>query len=210
MVDVLLVDDHAMFRDGLRQILEETSDIVVAGEASNAQEAMDKIDTHKYDVVVLDISLPGRSGLDVLKECKEIQPDIDFLILSMHSEEQYAFRVFKAGAAGYLTKNVAASELIQAIRTVSAGRKYISTEVAEQLASHLIDDLNKPQHEQLSDRELQVMCFLASGKTVNEIANKLSLSVSTVSTNRARMLKKMNMKNNAEIKYYAIKLNLVS
>lgn len=210
MIDVLLVDDHAMFRDGLRQILEETADITVAGEASNAQEAMAKIDADKYDVVVLDITLPGRSGLDVLKEAKENQPDVDFLVLSMHSEEQYAFRVLKAGAAGYLTKNVAASELIQAIRTVSTGRKYISTEVAEQLANHLMGDLSKPLHEKLSDRELQVMCMLASGKSVNEIANELSLSVSTVSTHRARMLKKMNMKNNAEITYYAIKLNLVS
>jgi DNA-binding NarL/FixJ family response regulator len=163
----------------------------------------------KCDVVVLDISMPGRDGIDVLKQLKQMNPRVSVLILSMYPEDQYAFRAIKAGASGYLTKNKASSELIEAIRRVSAGRKYISAEVAEQLAIDLSKDHDTPIHQKLSDREYQVMCLIASGKTVGQISEELALSVSSVSTMRTRILKKFDMKTNAEITRYAIKHDLV-
>jgi len=209
MIKVLLVDDHTIVREGLRQILEEASDIAVADEASNAQEVINKVWNNNYDIVLLDISLPGRSGLDVLKQLKSIKPDLPILILSMHPEEQYAIRSLRAKASGYLTKESASDELIDAIRKVAKGRKYITSSLAEKLAFELEDNSRCPSHKNLSDREFQVMCMIASGKRIKEIADTLSLSVKTISTYRARILKKMNMRNNSQLIHYAIKYGLV-
>lgn len=209
MIKVLVADDHTIVREGLKQILAETSDIVVSGEAANGQEILNKIFKNDYDVVLLDISMPGKSGLDILKDLKSIKPKLPVLILSMHPEEQYAVRVLKSGASGYLTKESAPDELITAIRKVSLGGKYVSSILAEKLAFNLEKDTKKPIHETLSDREFQVMCMISSGKVISEIAEELLLSVKTISTYRARILEKMKMKNNAEITYYAIKNGLV-
>ena len=209
MIKILVADDHTIVREGLKQILAETSDIVVSGEAANAQEILNKILKNDYDIVLLDISMPGRSGLDVLKTLKSIKPQLPVLILSMHPEEQYAVRALKGGASGYLTKESAPDELITAIRIVSTGRKYVSSALAEKLAFDLENNNEKPLHETLSNREFQVMCMIASGKVISEIAEELLLSIKTVSTYRARILEKMKMKHNAEITYYTIKNGLV-
>jgi len=210
MIKVLIVDDHTIVREGLRQILEDTSDIAVTGEASSAQEVVNKVKTNNFDIVLLDISLPGRSGLDVLKQLKSIKPDLPVLVLSMHPEEQYAIRSLRAKASGYLTKESASDELIKAIRKVAQGRKYITSSLAEKLAFELEDSSSgSSSHEILSDREYQVMCMIASGKRIKEIADALSLSVKTISTYRTRILKKMNMRNNSQLIHYAIKTGLV-
>jgi len=209
MIKVLIVDDHTIVREGLRQILEDTSDIVVTGEASSAQEVLNNIRSNNFDIVLLDISLPGRSGLDVLKQLKSINPDLPVLILSMHPEEQYAIRSLRAKASGYLTKESASDELIKAIRKVALGRKYITSSLAEKLAFELENNTVYSSHEKLSDREYQVMCMIASGKRIKEIADALSLSVKTISTYRTRILKKMNMKNTSQLIHYAIKSELV-
>jgi DNA-binding NarL/FixJ family response regulator len=209
MIKVLIADDHTLVRKGLKEILSETSDIVVADEASNGQEVLDKVSTNDYDVILLDLTMPVKSGLDILKQLREEKPHIHILVLSMHPEEQYAVRILRAGASGYLTKASATDELIEAIRKVSSGGKYISSTLAEKLALALEEGVEKPLHESLSDREYQVMCIIASGKTIKEIADELNLSINTVSTLRTRILKKMKMKNNAEITYYAIKNGLV-
>ncbi|MHA1873409.1 MAG: response regulator [Candidatus Heimdallarchaeaceae archaeon] len=209
MIKVLIVDDHTIVREGLRQILEDTSDIVVTGEASSAQEVLNKVKSNNFDIVLLDISLPGRSGLDVLKQLKSIKPDLPVLILSMHPEEQYAIRSLRAKASGYLTKESASDELIKAIRKVAQGRKYITSSLAEKLAFELEDSTGCSSHEKLSDREYQVMGMIASGKRIKEIADALSLSVKTISTYRTRILKKMNMKNTSQLIHYAIKAGLV-
>lgn len=209
MIKVLLVDDHALFREGLKQILSEDSNIEVRGQAENALEAIDLFWKDEFDVVVLDISLPGRSGLDVLMQLKDVKPTTKFLILSMHDEEEYAIRAFKVGAAGYLKKNSGSKELIEAIYRIASGRKYISRYLAEELATDLGRRKSIFPHKELSNREYEVMCMIASGKTVKEIAGELSLSISTVSTNRARILEKMKMRTNAELTHYAIKENLV-
>ena len=209
MLKILIADDHAIVRQGLKQIVTETTDMIVAGEASNAQELLSKLNENDYDVVVLDITMPGRDGIDVLKQLRSEKPELPVLILSIHPEEQYALRALKAGASGYLTKESAPDELVVAIQKVSRGGKYISSSLAEQLAYNLEIDVEKAPHERLSDREYQVMCMIASGKRVKEIAEELSLSEKTISTNRSRILEKMNMENNAEITYYAVKNNLV-
>ena len=196
MIKILIADDHPIIREGLKQIVSETSDIVVTGEASDAQETLDKVWRNSYDLVVLDISMPGRSGLDVLKQLKKGKTKTPVLVLSMHPEEQYAVRVLKAGASGYLTKESAPDELISAVRKISSGGIYVSSSLAERLAFYLEDDVKMPFHESLSDREYQVMCMIASGKTVKGIADELSLSVKTISTYRSRILKKMRMKSN--------------
>ncbi len=208
-IRILLADDHEMFREGLKQLLSRTSDLVVTDEASNAQQVIDKTRDANFDVVVLDISMPGRDGIDVLKQLKQMDPHLRILVLSMHPEEQYAYRAIKAGASGYLTKNKASSDLIEAIRRIASGRRYINTDVAEQLAIDIEKDTDRPLHQKLSDREYQVMCLIASGKTVKQIAIELSLSVSSISTMRTRILKKFGMMNNAEITHYAIKHDLV-
>lgn len=209
MIKILIADDHTIVREGLKQILSETSDIVVAGEADSGQEALKKVRASAYDLILLDISLPGMSGLDVLKQIKCLKPALPILILSMYPEEQYAVRTLRAGAAGYLTKESASTELIEAIRKVAQGRKYITTSLAERIAVDWEIEKDKPLHEKLSDREYQVFCMIASGKTVKEISEALSLSIKTVSTHRSRILKKMSMDNNAQLTHYAIKHNLV-
>jgi two-component system, NarL family, invasion response regulator UvrY len=209
MIKILVADDHAIVREGLKQIVADTSDMVVAGEAVDGQEVLDKVRKEDWDLILLDISMPGRGGIDVLKDLKIEKPKLPVLVLSMYPEEQYAIRALKAGAAGYLTKESAPEELIEAIRKVSRGGKYISASLAESLVSHVGTNSEKPLQETLSDREYQVMLMIASGKTVTEIASELSLSVKTISTNRVRALRKMGMKNSAEITYYAIKHGLV-
>ena len=209
MIRVFVADDHAIVRQGLKQIVADTPDVVVAGEASSGQEVLDKVLTNDYDVVLLDITMPDRSGLDILKELKSQKPEINILVLTIHPEEQYAVRVLKAGASGYLTKESAPEELITAIRKVAAGGKYVSSSLAEKFAFDLGTDAEKPLHQTLSDREYQVMCMIASGKTVKEVAEELLLSIKTVSTYRSRVLEKMNLKNNVELTHYAIKNRLV-
>jgi two-component system invasion response regulator UvrY len=209
MIKILIADDHAIVREGLKQIVAETADMEIADEARSGHEVLDKVGNNDYDVVVLDISMPGRDGVDILKQLKAQRPRLPVLVLSIHPEEQYAVRVIRAGAAGYLTKESAPDELIAAIRRVSAGRKYVSPALAEKLVLELQSDTEKPSHETLSDREYQVLCLIAAGKRVKEIAEELCLSVKTVSTYRARILEKMKMKNSAELMHYAIKQGLV-
>ncbi len=209
MIKILIADDHPVVRKGLKEIIKENSDMVVAAEAGHGQEVLEKALKKEFDVVVLDISMPGRSGLEVLKQLKRERPKLSVLILSIHPEEHYAVRVLKAGASGYLTKESVPDELIKAIRKISTGRKYISSTLAEKLAFDLESGGEKPAHERLSDREYEVMCLIASGKTLKEIAEKLCLSAKTISTYRSRILEKMKMKNNAELTHYAIKNNLV-
>ena len=195
MLRIIIADDHAVVRQGLKQIVAETSDMVVAGEADNGQELLDKIKVEDYDVVILDITMPVRNGMDVLKQLRSERPRLPVLILSIHSEEQYASRALRAGASGYLTKESAPDELIAAIRKVSSGGKYVSSSLAEKLAFELETGREQTPHEKLSDREYQVMCMIASGKTVMEIAEELLLSEKTISTYRSRILEKMKMKN---------------
>jgi len=209
MIKVLIADDHPIVRQGLRQILSEIPDMVVAGEAVNGQEALDQVRAGGWDVLVLDITMPDRSGFDILKELKHLQPDLPVLVLSIHAEEQFAVRLLKAGASGYLTKENAPDELVKAIRKVVDGGKYISQSLAESLAFSLDVTSDRPPHEKLSDREFQVMQLMASGKTLAEIAEELSLSAKTVSTYRSRLLEKMNLKTNVEIVRYAIENGLV-
>jgi len=210
MIRILVADDHAVVRKGLKQIVSDTPDMVVAAEASSGQEALNKALEDDYDVVLLDITMPDRSGLDILKEIKGQKRELPVLMLSIHPEEQYALRALKAGAAGYLTKESASEELIRAIRRVSDGGKYITLALTEKLASVLETDAEKPLHQVLSDREYQVLCMIASGKRVKQIANELLLSAKTISTYRSRVLQKMKMNNNIELIRYAIQNQLVS
>jgi two-component system, NarL family, invasion response regulator UvrY len=209
MIRVIVIDDHAIVREGLKRIISENPGMAVTGEAGDGLEAIDVIYSNPCDVVVLDISMPHRSGLDVLKQVSAERPRLPILVLSMHAEDQYALRVLRAGAAGYLTKETAPAKLIQAIRKVVRGGKYVSASLAEKLVLDLDSDPGKAPHQLLSDREYQVLCLLASGNTVTDIANDLSLSVKTISTYRVRLLEKLKMKNNAELTRYAIKEGLV-
>jgi DNA-binding NarL/FixJ family response regulator len=209
MIRLLVADDHAIVRKGIEQIIEETDDIAVADQARNGQEVMEKILRNDYDLVLLDISMPGRDGLEILKELKNQRPKLNVLMLSMYPEEQYAVRALKSGASGYLTKESAPDELIAAIRKVSGGHRYVSASLAEKLAALLKDHGDQPLHERLSDREYRIMCMIASGKSQTEIASELSLSIKTVSTYRARLLKKMQMKKNAEITRYVLENKLL-
>ncbi len=210
MIRLLITDDHAIVRKGMKQILAETRDIVVADEAGDGREALEKIRKNNYDMVLLDISMPGRDGLEVLKEVQNLKPKLPVLVLSMYPEEQYAVRALRSGASGYLTKDSAPDELIAAIRKVHTGGKYVSESLAEKLALKLGSDIKTPPHETLSDREYQVMCMIASGKSVKEIGEELSLSVKTVSTYRARILQKMRLKGNADLTRYALDNKLVT
>jgi DNA-binding NarL/FixJ family response regulator len=210
MIRVIIADDHTIVREGLKQIMNDTGDMAVTAEASTGQEALDMLLREDCDVAVLDIAMPGKNGLEVLKEIRHQKPKLPVLILSMYPEDQYAVRVLKAGADGYLTKESAPQDLISAVRRLYAGKKYISPMLAERLALTLESDSTRPPHEILSDREYQVLCRIASGKTVKEIADELALSVKTISTYRSRILEKMSMKNNAELTYYAIHNSLVS
>ena len=205
---ILIVDDHAVVRDGVKRVFEEQP-AAVFGEAGTAPEALKLAMEETWDVVVLDISLAGRNGLEVLRELKQIRPRLPVLILSMHSEEQYARRAFRAGAAGYITKDSSRAELAKAVNRVIEGGRYVSPALAEKLVFDIERATDRPLHEALSDREFEVMCHIASGKTVKEIAELLSLSDKTISTYRARILGKMDMKTNAELTHYAIKNELV-
>ena len=209
MIRVLVADDHAVVRRGVVQILAESPHIVVAGEASCGSEVLRAVRENDYDIVLLDIAMPGGSGLEVLKELQSLKPDVQVLILSMYPEKQYALRALKAGAAGYLTKDSAPDELIEAIERISQGNKYITRSLAQEMASELGGKAGKERHEALSDREYQVMRLLAAGKSVSEIATQLSLSVKTVSTYRTRILEKLNLKTTAEIMHYALARGLV-
>ena len=208
MIRVFIADDHDIVRKGMKQILSRTPDIEVAGEASTGQEALEKIWANNFDVVILDISLPGRNGLEILKQIKTHKPKLPVLILSMYPEEQYAVRVFKAGAAGYLTKESEKSELIEAIRRIAEGNKYITPALAERLADELEPGAEKALHDRLSDREYHLLCLIARGKNTREIAAELSLSIKTIGTHRASLLDKMGMKSNAELTHYAIQHKL--
>jgi len=209
MIRVLIADDHAVVRQGLKQILGDMPEMVVAGEATNGQEVLDKVRAEAWDVVVLDISMPDRSGLDILKELQSERPKLPVLVLSMYSEDQFAVRVLKAGARGYLTKDSAPDELVKAVRKVVSGGTYVSAFLAEKLAFEIGTDSSKMPHETLSDREFQVLRLIAAGKSVTEIAAELYLSVKTVSTYRARLLQKMNLTTNAELIHYAIQNRLI-
>lgn len=209
MRKILLVDDHEVLRDGVRRIFDGQPGTATFGEASTVQEAVRLAREQDWDVVVLDLSLGGRSGLEVLKELKQIRPRPPVLILSMHSEEQYARRAFKAGAAGYITKDSPRAELVKAINKVAEGGRYVSRALAEELVIDLERGSDGPPHGTLSDREFEVMRLIASGKTVGEIAVLLSLSDRTISTYRARILEKMGMRTNAELTHYAIQNSLV-
>ena len=209
MIKILIADDHPVVRKGLKEIIEDIPDLAVRGEASTGHEALEKVRKGDFDLVVLDISMPGINGLDILKQLKDEKPKLPVLVLSMYPEEQYAVRVLRAGASGYLTKESAPEELITAIRKASKGRKYISSSLAEKLAFDLETGAGRPLHETLSDREYQVMRMIASGKTGKEIGEELFLSIKTISTYRARILEKMEMKSNAELTHYALKHGLV-
>jgi two-component system, NarL family, invasion response regulator UvrY len=209
MKKILLVDDHEVVREGVKKILAEQSGTITFGEASTASEALKLVREQDWDVAVLDLSLGGRSGLEVLKELKQIRPQLPVLILSMHSEEQYARRAFKAGAAGYITKDSPRAELVKAVNKVMGGGRYVSAAIAEKLIFDISGGTDRAPHETLSDREFEVMRLIASGKTVGEIAEMLSLSDRTISTYRARILEKMGMKTNAELTHYAIQNKLV-
>ena len=201
---ILIVDDHPIVRLGLRQTLADAAEIGEIGEAATPQQALDLIRQREWDAVILDIGLPGRGGLEVLKDIKDELPRLPVLILSMHSEDQFGVRAMRAGAAGYLTKEAAPENLVNAIRKVVSGGRHISQELAERLATELTLDTARPLHASLSDREFDVLRLIASGQTVGEIADRLSLSVKTVSTYRARVLDKMRLKNNAELMQYAL------
>src|ERR1043166_246948 len=206
---ILLTDDHALIRRGLAQVLTGAFPKVFVGEAQNATEALAQIRHQNWDVVVLDITLPGRSGIDILRDIKLARPGLPVLMLSMLPEEEFGRRVLKAGAAGFVAKGGAPEELVAAVRKVLAGGKYVSGSLAEKLAGDLRDDSDKPLHEKLSDREFQVMCLFASGKTNGQAAAALSLSVKTITTYRTRILEKLRLQNNAELTHYAIKNGLV-
>jgi DNA-binding NarL/FixJ family response regulator len=209
MIKVLVCDDHVVVRRGLRQILAETPDIMVGGEAGTAADVLRLVRQESWSVVVLDINFPGASGMDLLSQIHKERPSLPVLVLTVYSEEQYAVRAIKAGAAGFLTKESAPEKLIEAVRKVASGGRYVSTELAEALASLLAGEGQGMPHERLSDREFEVMKMLASGRTVSQVAQDLALSVKTVSTHRTRILKKMNMKTNAELTHYAVRNGLV-
>jgi two-component system invasion response regulator UvrY len=208
-IKILIADDHAIVREGLKQIVAEEKDILVAGEAENSEQLMELLKKEKWNLVVLDINMPGKSGLEALKDIKLQYPELPVLILSMFSEDQYGIRAIKAGASGYLKKVSAPTELVTAIRKIVAGGKYINSSLAEKLAEKLGESGKTFLHEKLSDREYQIMCNIALGKSAEEIAQELSLSINTVYTYRNRILEKMSMKSNVELTQYALSNKLV-
>ena len=209
MIRVLIADDHAILRRGLKEILLRELDGVICGEAENAEQILEQVQSREWDLIILDITMPGRSGLDVMRDLKAVRPKLPVLFLSMHPEDQYGKRVLKAGAAGYMNKESAPEELIKAIHKVLSGGRYVSPALAEKLAVDLNKDTGRPVHDALSDREFEVLRMIASGRTVTQIAEELHLSVATVSTYRARILEKMNMTTTAELMHYALRNHLV-
>lgn len=209
MIRVVLADDHRMVRTGLKEILADTGDIEVVGEATNGHEVMARVRAMPFDVLVLDMSMPGRSGIELIRQVKAEKAALRILVLSMHSEEQYAVRALKAGAAGYLTKESAADELVVAIRRIAGGGAYVTPETAQRLALGLDARSEGPPHEALSDREMQVFHMIAAGKSLTEVADALSLSVKTVSTHKTRIMQKLNVSNQTELIRYAIRHELI-
>jgi len=209
MIRVVIVDDHAILRRGLTQIIAESTDMQVVGEADASAPALRLLRETPCDVVLLDISLPDRNGIETLKLIRKEFHGLQVLMLSMHPENQYAVRSLKAGAAGYLTKQSAPSQLVSAIRQVKDGRKYVTAAVAQELANSIDRDSDRPLHEVLSIREYQTLCMIASGKSLTDMAHQMSISVKTVSVYRARVLEKMHLKNNSELTHYAIKNQIV-
>jgi len=209
MTRVLIADDHSILRRGLIEILMRELKGAVCGEAENAEQVLSRVQSHNWDLVILDVSMPGRSGIDILADLKRLRPKLPVLVLSMHPEDQYGKRVLRAGASGYLNKDSAPEELIRAISKVLAGGRYVSAALAEKLALELLQDQGQPLHETLSNRELEVLRMIGSGKTVSQIAEELHLSVTTISTYRARILEKMNMTTSAELMHYALSNQLV-
>ncbi|ULA67445.1 MAG: DNA-binding response regulator [Nitrospira sp.] len=210
MTKILVVDDHAVVRQGVKQILNEQFQGAVIGEAQNAEEMIDRIQKFTWDIVVLDVGMPGKSGLDALKDLKQVCPKLPVLVLSAYPEDQLARRMLKAGAAGYLTKDSAPNDLVQALRKILGGGKFVSASMAELLVANLNEQDERPLHELLSDREYQVMCLIAVGKSLKEIADDLCVGISTINTYRARILEKMQLKNNTELTHYAIENRLVN
>jgi len=208
-IKIIIADDHAIVREGLKQIVAEEKDMLVCGEAEDANSLMELLTKEKWSLVVLDINMPGKSGLEALKDIKQLYPDLPVLVLSMFSEDQYGLRAIKAGASGYLKKVSATTELVLAIRKIVSGRKYINSTLAEKLAENLGSDKNNYLHEKLSDREYQIMCNIALGKSAEEIAEELSLSINTIYTYRNRILEKMSLKSNVELTQYAIQNKLI-
>ena len=209
MIDVLIADDHALIREGLKRILNSEQDIKVVGEASNVVELFTALKRLAVNIILLDITMPGESGLDALKELRQKYPHLPVLILSFHPEHRFAVRALKAGAAGYLTKESAAEEVVQAVRKIASGGKYVSASLAEQLATELDEEGGKPLHETLSDREFQVMRLIAAGKKSSDIAEELAVSVNTVNTYRMRIFEKMKMQSNVELSRYAVEHGLI-
>jgi DNA-binding NarL/FixJ family response regulator len=210
MIKVLIADDHTVVREGLKQILADDAQLTVVGEAADGNEVLKALEGLQVDALVLDITMPGRNGLDVLKEVKRKWPTLPVLVLSMHPEDQFAIRILRAGAAGYITKESAPEELVGALRKVCGGGKYVSSQLAERLAVFIEDEGTRPPHEKLSDREFEVLRMLALGKTVTEVAEELLLSVKTVSTYRSRVLEKMKMTSNADLTRYALQNGLIT
>jgi len=210
MKKILIVDDHPIVRDGLKQILADTEDMVVGGEAGSADEALALVRDADWDLVVLDITLPGRTGIDLLRDLRRERPALPVLMLSIHPEEELGVRAVKAGASGYLNKECASDDLVHAIQLIVTGNKYISRRLSERLIEEIQRDTNKPPHETLSDREYEVMALISAGKSMKEVAAALSLSKSTVSTYRVRILDKLNVRSNAEITRYALHHGLVN
>ncbi|MBY4594737.1 response regulator transcription factor [Ottowia caeni] len=209
MIRIGIVDDHAIVRSGLRQFFSEHVDLRVAGEASSGREAIDLVRTTELDVLVMDLSMPGQSGLDALAMIRAKAPDVGILILSGYPEEHYAMNMIRQGASGYLNKECEPSEIVEAIRTIALGKRYITASVAELLAQQLNRKSDAPPHEQLSEREFQVFLKLAKGETAGAIAESLSLSVKTVSTYRTRLMEKMSLSSNSDLTYYALKNKLI-
>lgn len=209
MIKIIIADDHAFLREGIKKTIQDEADMKVVGEASNAIDVLAIMKDSDADIAIIDISMPGKSGLDILKDLKAMKKKFKVLILSMHPEDRFAIRALKAGASGYLTKESAPDELVKAIRTVLTGRKYVSKALAEKLVDLLSDDNDGLPHEQLSDREYEVFIKIASGKRAIEIADELSISVHTVNTYRARILEKLNMNSNVELTQYAMHNNLI-
>lgn len=207
---ILIADDHAVVRQGLKQILAEAFKRASFGEAADSQRTLERVWKEHWDIVILDLTMPGRSGLEVLKEIKQARPTLPVLMLSMHPEDQFAVRLLKAGAAGYMTKESAPEALVGAVRKAIAGGRYVSPALAEKMASLLVNDVEGAPHETLSDREFLILRMIAAGKSVGIIARELSLSVKTISTYRGRLLEKMGLSNNAQLVHYAFQNHLVA